>query len=563
MKTIKQLAAVLVITAALVMQSQAQPFLTNGLVAYYPFSGNANDASSNGNNGTLFGTATFGVDRFGNSNACLSLSGAASGVDIPSLSNSTYQPLTYSAWFWINSYNGTMTLMGREECGDTTQGAICIYSQPGVATNQLVYYGGGANDGSFSQTVPPTKQWCEMVFTIDQSGNPNFYFNGTNVSLMGSPQPGTPLDFRIGASAAGGCSPGGRYFWNGLIDDVRVYNRALSASEVQELYLYESQPEPCIPHPATASATVESGFVVEATITDSGCGFTNAPLVLIEGGGGTGAGAIAVISNGMVANIVITNAGINYTSVPAIIIGGPPSIESQPQSVAVDADKPASFTVTANGSPTPNYQWAFDGTNIAGATSDSLIISNVVQTNLGTYSVILSNVFGTVSSSNAVLSMYPYLATPFGGLDTLWGYTNTLNVVAWGSGPLSYQWFDDGAPIENATNQSLTFSGILPSNSGIYTVVVSNALGSVTNAPEQVVVEPAGISMAFFPSIIINGVAGNNYVIQRTTTLSNTNSWMTVTNLTLTQATQIWTDYSVDATQPGNPQQFYKVLPGQ
>src|SRR5271165_2960825 len=46
---------ILTITAALAVQVQGQSFLTNGLVAYYPFTGNANDASGNGNNGTLNG----------------------------------------------------------------------------------------------------------------------------------------------------------------------------------------------------------------------------------------------------------------------------------------------------------------------------------------------------------------------------------------------------------------------------------------------------------------------------------------------------------------------------
>jgi hypothetical protein len=122
---------ILTITLALLAQVQAQVPFTNSLVAYYPFNGNANDASGNGNNGTPFGAAVFGVDRFGNSNSCLSLPGNNSGVDIPSLSSMSYSPVTYSAWFWMNNNtpNGsTMTLVGREQSGDTQQGAICIYS---------------------------------------------------------------------------------------------------------------------------------------------------------------------------------------------------------------------------------------------------------------------------------------------------------------------------------------------------------------------------------------------------------------------------------------------------
>jgi len=83
---------------------------------------------------------------------------------------------------------------------------------------------------------------------------------------------------------------------------------------------------PCSPHKATATATLFNGFVVGVTITDSGCGYTNAPAVLIQGGGGTGATATAVVSNGVVVSLSITDAGSGYTSVPRIVIGSPPFV---------------------------------------------------------------------------------------------------------------------------------------------------------------------------------------------------------------------------------------------
>jgi hypothetical protein len=175
----------------------------------------------------------------------------------------------------------------------------------------------------------------------------------------------------------------------------------------------------------------------------------------------------------------------------------------------------------------------------------------------------VSNAFGATNSSNAVLSMHPYLEQGFAGLDTFWGYTNTLSVLAWGSGPLSYQWFDNGVAIGHATNQSLTFAGIQFTNGGLYTVVVSNLLGSVTNTPEEVVVNPAGVSLGLYPGVTISGVVGYKYIIQRTADLSNTNGWVTVTNLTLTEPVQLWVDTNINTALSGNPQQFYQVLPGQ
>lgn len=567
-RTVK--ATVFVAALAVAVSTQAQPFLTNGLIAYYPFDGNANDATTNGHNGTLFGSATFQPDRFGNPNSCLSLPGTAgdgSGVDIPSLSNIPFGPITYSAWFVVNNFPpfpspgpaAIMALLGRWQPCDQYGGILCINSAPGGTTNQLVYYT-GANDYA-TLVVPPTNQWCQVVFTLDASANPTFYFNGTNVPGSGGAPLGQPLDFRIGATAANGCGPSPIYVWNGLIDDVRIYNRVLSATEVQELYQYEAPP--CPSGFAAAIAQVTNGFVVGATVTIGGCGFTNVPQVLIQGGGGTGATATAVVSNGVVTSIDITATGSNYTSIPTIYIGDSPIITTEPQSVTVNAGDATSFSVSAIGADPLAYQWSLNGTNITGASLSCLTFTNVAQTNLGTYAVVITNVFGAATSSPANLNMYPYLVMPFGGLETDWGYTNTLSVGAWGSGPLSYQWFDNGVAIAGATDQSLTFTGIQVTNSGLYTVVVSNAFGTVTNTPEQVVVEPAGVSLGLSPTVTITGVVGYIYTIQRTANLSDTNSWVTVTNLTLTDPVQIWVDTNINTALPGNPMQFYRVLPGQ
>jgi hypothetical protein len=75
-------------------------------------------------------------------------------------------------------------------------------------------------------------------------------------------------------------------------------------------------------------------------------------------------------------------------------------------------------------------------------------------------------------------------------LMVVWGKDATLSVQAWGTGPLSYQWFDNGIAIPNATNAVLDFPSIHFTNAGVYSVVVSSPLGSVTNTPAQVVVIP-------------------------------------------------------------------------
>ena len=82
----------------------------------------------------------------------------------------------------------------------------------------------------------------------------------------------------------------------------------------------------CSPRRARATANLVNGFVVGATITDTGCGYLTPPLVLIQGGGGNGATATAVLEQGKVIAININNAGCCYTNVPVIEIASPPFV---------------------------------------------------------------------------------------------------------------------------------------------------------------------------------------------------------------------------------------------
>jgi hypothetical protein len=541
-------------------ESVPQSFLTNGLVAYYPFNGNANDQSGNGNDGTVFG-AILATNRFGVSGMAYQFNGTNSYIsaNVPNLpTNST--PRTISLWAASAQPINTSCLLfwgtpqNREGFGIIGNGT--------PHTWQGQTWGGGDDVNS---GVVIDANWHQIVVVYDGSL--------LSISIDGV-QDGTLSEsintgfstLTIGADTNNSAPD---QFFGGAIDDVRIYNVALSTNEIAQLYAIESTPPspPCTPYAATATATVVDEFCVAATITDGGCGYTNTPLVLIVGGGGAGAIGTAFVSNGVVAGIRITDAGSNYTGTPIIYIGSPPSITAQPQSLVVNAYDTASFSLTASGTvplAIPlNYQWSFNGTNISGATSTSLTISNVVPTNLGTYVVVVTNLFGSVISSNATLFMYPYIETPFTGIVTDWGYTNTLSVVAWGTGPLSYQWYDNGAAIVNATNETLNLSSIQFTNAGIYTVVVTTPLGSVTNAPEEVVVNPAGISLGMYPGVTVSGVVGYTYMIQSTLNLGNTNSWVTLTNLTLAQPVQLWVDTSDNSSSPTNAQRFYRVLPGQ
>jgi alpha-tubulin suppressor-like RCC1 family protein len=173
---------------------------------------------------------------------------------------------------------------------------------------------------------------------------------------------------------------------------------------------------------------------------------------------------------------------------------GPPLISLTPQSQAADVGSTVNFLVDASGAPPLAYQWFFNGTNaIAGATFTELLLTDVLPRDSGAYTVIVSNAFGAITSSPAILTV---LASPPAILESprsqtvIIGRFLDFTVRAGGSLPQSYQWFFDGGPISDANRADLHLADVQFSQAGAYTVVVTNAFGAVTSAPAMLRVIP-------------------------------------------------------------------------
>jgi len=139
-----------------------------------------------------------------------------------------------------------------------------------------------------------------------------------------------------------------------------------------------------------------------------------------------------------------------------------------------------------------------------------------------------------------------------------WGKSVSFQVKALGQDPLTYQWWKNGTPLNNETNTTLVLGNLQMSSGGVYTVTVSSIAGTITSSPAVLTMNPAGVSIASYVGVTIDGVAGLTYGIQSTSELSNTNSWRGLVNLTLSYPTQLWFDL-----QPsGSPQRYYRVVPG-
>ena len=190
------------------------------------------------------------------------------------------------------------------------------------------------------------------------------------------------------------------------------------------------------------------------------------------------------------------------------------------------------------------------------AISQNYTVAGVTTNHVGSYSVVVSNVYGSSTSAPAQLLISPSLVSPFNGTIGVWGQQATLSVSAFGSGTLSYQWYNAGQLISDATNSTLLFPSLQFTNGGLYSVVVTSQYGAVSNTPAALVVNPANVSLGLFAGVIIDGTAGYTYGIEYTTNLQNA-IWQSLTNVTLSQSVEIWVDTSVNVATV--PKRFYRV----
>jgi hypothetical protein len=212
--------------------------LQQGLVAYYPFNGNANDESGNGNNGTVNG-ATLTADRFGNGTSAYLFNGQNSVINTNAqLGNFGVGDFSVSAWVKLGITNqGGQVIMGKRndpgfgnfyEFGYGINGAFYEFNQSSIGDHS---YTNGVGNVSYD--------WNQFTF-IRQGLELSIYQNGILVQSFL-----TPITHSFNNSAI--ATIGARYAGNGLaqvfdgsIDDVLLYNRALSSSEIQQLYTSQS-----------------------------------------------------------------------------------------------------------------------------------------------------------------------------------------------------------------------------------------------------------------------------------------------------------------------------------
>jgi hypothetical protein len=240
--------------------------------------------------------------------------------------------------------------------------------------------------------------------------------------------------------------------------------------------------------------------------------------------------------------VVISNVYGSATSVPvALSVSAapvPPTFSVQPlsQTNLVGANIVLSAAVT--GTLPITYQWQFDGTNILGATTNSLALNNVIIPNSGTYTLAVSNVAGTNISQPAfvtVVAQSPLLLTQPLAQTVVVGGTAVFSVSVTGTSPFQYQWLfgnlnlSDGNGIVGSQSNTLTLTNVQFSEGGYYSVFISNA-GGVTNSASVVLTVIPGPSFVAYSNA--NSTYAQNFdsLPYEPTTSVNTANPVTINN---------------------------------
>ncbi|HXA45677.1 MAG TPA: LamG-like jellyroll fold domain-containing protein, partial [Candidatus Angelobacter sp.] len=206
---------------------------------------------------------------------------------------------------------------------------------------------------------------------------------------------------------------------------------------------------------------------------------------------------------GWMEDLLIANAGLTPAELQVYQSGGWSAALSnyplQPTaspSNTVYSGTALTLTAQVAGSPPFQYQWLKNGTNIPGATTVSLVISNTMASDSGNYSVVAANFYATNTSPSLAITVLPstppiFLQQPAPPAATNYqGGLVTLTASVTGTLPIWFQWQHNGVNLPNATGNSLVLASLQPSEAGNYTLVASNAFGVSTSQPAALTILP-------------------------------------------------------------------------
>jgi hypothetical protein len=479
------------LTASSNVTSSACPMLngslTNGLLGYWPFCGNANDASGNGNNGTVNG-ATLTTDRFGNANSAYSFDGVDDYIEVTGINFGTGNQHTVSVWVNLSSaLNSGFPQHYILDNGTTIGG---FYLNTDVNETQF-----GCNS---SYTNLNLGSWYH--YTVVRNGNSySLYINGQIIGNFAN----CSTQFLTNVSLLIGKSNINTEYANCKIDDIGIWNRVLTSTEIQQLYTQGQTTYSWLPGGATTpSITVSPNTTTTytCTVTTNGQSCSSSQTITVNALPTVNAGSDQTVCTGT--SVTLSGTGANTYSWNNGVSNG----------VAFTPGATTSYTVTgtdANGcSNTDQVTVNVNALPTVNAGSDQTVCAGTPVTLSGTG----ANTYSWNNGASNGVAFTPTSTTTFTvtGTNTATGCTNTdqvtvnVNSVSAGAIAINQTICFGGDPDVLTTTTSHTGSGTLTYQWQSSTISPTVGFTNIPGATSILYNPPAGLALTTFYQIIVN-----------------------------------------------------------
>ncbi|MFN4123463.1 MAG: LamG-like jellyroll fold domain-containing protein [Flavobacteriales bacterium] len=474
-----------VITEVTVNQSAANfgqsspllPSLSNGLVVHLPMNGNANDISGNNLNGSLQGGVTPTADRFGNPGQALQFNGSNGHIQLPA--GVYFDGGSFTVTGWANrANNANWNRLFDFGNGPANNNVLMGLSSATTGRAAIEIYNGTVSAGQFtSPNATSLNTWHHFAFTFE-NGIGELFVNGQRVAGGGM---SSPADIVRTLCYIGRSNWAVDAFFQGAMDDFRIYNRRLTNAEIRNLHMQQ---------PSTVAVTASPEFL---------CAANPANIILVNSQPGvtyqlrnmTTSTNVGSPQGGNGGNLTFSSGTINQTTQFSFVAttNGTNCQQTLSPNLTIQFGPAAQPTITAGGpttfcsgqnvelsipaTPGATYQWRRNGNNVG----SSAPIFNATEA--GTYTVDVINTCGTVSSVNSIVINISGTAptaptiSASGPTTVCQGQTVTLSVAA--QSGVTYQWKRDGVNI--GTNNP-TF---IANQSGLYTIDLISPCGNITS----------------------------------------------------------------------------------
>ncbi len=491
------------------------PHCDAGMLSYWKLNeaqGNTYEDFFSAHDGTCAGECPSAVT--GEVGGAQEFNGSSTGVNV--VANSDFDWAadgSFTIEYWMKkstACTNNQVVLGRDapEEGNSMQWwAGCF--EDGTASFVLISQNGdGSGETDYLQSSAPVTDdhWHHIAAVRDGVAGQNLlYVDGV---LQDSAYVSYAAGFASPSAALnmGWLSLGTGHRFEGDVDELAVYNQALTLAEIQKHYgagllgLDYCQ-ETLAPSIIQQPSSVTKGVGQTATFSIVAVG--TAPLAYqwqkgtVDISGANSASyttpTIVIGDNGTTYRCVVTNGhGSPATSTSATLtVVALPTITAQPSPQTVNVGETATFSVTASGASL-TYQWQKDSVDISGATSATYTTPTTVAGDNGkTFRCVVTNLAGSVNSDGALLTVdipatAPSITTQPSNQTVNLGETATFSVVASGTAPLSYQWqknsgagFND---ISGATLASYTTPATVEGDNGAtFRCVVTNSVDHATS----------------------------------------------------------------------------------